>query len=425
MNVLGIIAEYNPFHNGHMFHLTNSKHRCNADYTVCVMSGNFVQRGEPAIVNKWVRTKMALTAGIDLVIELPCIYSLSSAESFAYGAVKLLDSLGFVTHLSFGSECADIHSISKIADVLVKEDEIFKCLLKKLLKKGLSFPSARQAALHEYFNATGENFQIDNVIGCSNNILGIEYIKALKILDSSIIPTTIARTSNSYTQKDLSGFISSATSIRNSIENGLFESTELKNTMPSFAYEMLKEEFMSGKGPVFSSHYENSILTLLRTLSCAEIKDMPYITEGLENRLKKAGLISSTMQQLIINSSTKRYTKTRLNRIMFNLLIGIKKNDVTSYNNNGGPQYIRILGMNDNGKSLLAKAASTSSLPIMVKTGTYKKSCNPLFISMFEAECRSTDVYVLGYKNPEYKKGSQDMTHNPVIISLQDNKILC
>ena len=188
--VLGIIAEYNPFHNGHVLQLMESKKISNSDYTICVMSGNFTQRGVPAICDKWARTQMALANGIDMVIELPTIYATASAEFFAYGGVRILNSLGIVDVLSFGSECGRIDILNEIADVLYTEPKEYVAFLKHELSKGVSYPKARESALLFYLH---DLRRYANVLSCSNNILGVEYLKAIKAVNSTMIPITIQR----------------------------------------------------------------------------------------------------------------------------------------------------------------------------------------------------------------------------------------
>ena len=181
MKVLGLIVEYNPFHNGHLYHLEESKRLTDADYTVCVMSGNFIQRGEPAIVNKWARTKMALMSGVDLVIELPVVYSMSSAEYFGYGAVKLLDSLGCIDYICFGSESGNIGDLEIIADVLIKEPEEFKGYLKESLNRGYSYPLSRQNALEKYFRThLNKSDIIQSTLASSNKMDAPRSLSALK-----------------------------------------------------------------------------------------------------------------------------------------------------------------------------------------------------------------------------------------------------
>ena len=222
MNITGIIVEYNPFHNGHAYHIQKTREKTNCDAIVAVMSGNFVQRGVPAIVDKWNRSKMALMNGVDLVIELPLIYSLSSAEFFASGAVSLLNNLGIVNNLCFGSECGDTDVLSIIGKILTDEPIEFKKILKENLDKGLAYPLARSKALIQFLNIFDNkkllNYNIEEILSSSNNILGIEYCKSLIKLNSSIRPYSIQREGSTYNSTSLNNKFSSATSIRKFIK---------------------------------------------------------------------------------------------------------------------------------------------------------------------------------------------------------------
>ena len=213
-NILGIVCEYNPFHNGHLYHLNESKKITSSDYSVAIISGNFTQRGEPSIVNKWLKTEMALKSGVDLVIELPVVYSISSAENFAHGAIKILDSLNIVDYLSFGSECGDISVLDDIVDVLIAEPKAYTTLLSHELSKGISFPKARENALMMYL---GNIRRFANILSAPNNILGIEYLKALKKQNSMIRPIALKRKEANHNDNlfSPSSAFSSASAIRN------------------------------------------------------------------------------------------------------------------------------------------------------------------------------------------------------------------
>lgn len=421
MKVLGIITEYNPFHNGHLYHLEQSKKLASADYVVCVMSGNFIQRGEPAIVSKWARTEMALLSGVDLVLEIPAVYAMASAEFFAFGSVKILDSLRIVDSICFGSERGRIDELDTIAEVLHREPEEYKGLLKEQLDKGLSYPAAREYALQLYFNGNSGGLEdISRIMGSSNSILGIEYLKALKKLGSTIIPLTINRISNKYNTEEITGSISSATSIRKHIFDTLSADRDnnLKEVLPGPSVSVLKREFEHGRGPVFPYNFEDIILASVRRMADEQIKLLPYVSEGLENRIKEAASISGSLDEFIENISTKRYTRTRIQRSIFSILTGLTGPEFVKFNQYGGPQYIRVLGFNSKGRELLSIINKTASLPVIVKTANFKTSSNPLLKKMLEIEATATDMYVLGYSNPDFRKAGQEYTQNVVRVGV-------
>ena len=244
MIVNGIVAEYNPFHNGHKYQLEESRRLTGADYTVIILSGNFVQRGTPALINKHLRTEMALKNGADLVIELPAIYATSSAEFFAMGAVSLLDQLKVVTNLCFGSECGDISLLNRIATILVQEPDDFSAKLKQLLCQGYSYPSARSEALMHYMPSLADS---NNIFRSPNNILGIEYLKALLRRKSPIAPVTVRRIGADYHDPlpDSTGYCS-ALAIRQSVWAG-DDITGLCSYVPANAYELLTAQKADGK----------------------------------------------------------------------------------------------------------------------------------------------------------------------------------
>ena len=432
MSVLGIVSEYNPFHNGHKYHMEQSKELCGADSVVCVMSGNFIQRGEPAIVDKWARTEMALVSGADLVLELPVVYAMSSAEFFAYGAVKILDSTGITDFICFGSEAGSIDELQLIADILNAEPDKYKSSLKDFLAGGLSFPAARENALASYLEAVGHSSDnLSEMIRSSNNILAIEYIKAIRKIDSRIKPQTIKRIANTYNSDMLEGTISSATAIRKhilSLEEMKKQYTSdtpeapdlqvltdsLAGALPAQSFDILQREFKAGRGPVFSADFENTLLSAFRRMSSEEIAGLPYIAEGLENRVKSAAGNSGSLDELIENISTRRYTRTRIQRCLFSILTGLKNKEFMEFNLYGGPQYIRVLGFNSKGRQLLSKINRYASLPVIVKAADFKNSCNPLLAKMLEIEAASTDQYVLAFSNTENKKSGREFTRNIV-----------
>jgi len=419
MKVLGIVSEYNPFHNGHLHHLKASKALSGANCTVAVMSGNFTQRGEPALVDKWARTEMALLCGIDLVIELPFIYAMSSAEYFAFGAVKLLDSLGVVNMMSFGSESGSLEKLSETASILSEEPEHFKHMLKESLSRGKSYPAARQEALSSYLVAKYNHDSLSDILKNSNNILAVEYLKALKQLSSNIIPMTIERVGNKYNSVELSDELSSATSIRKIVaENSWSDARQLlAAALPNQSLAILEREIELGRGPVFPSDFGMLLFSLLRRMSAEEINSLPYMEQGLENRFKQAGESTGSYEDLLGALCTRRYTNTRMQRILFCLLTGLHKSKFDFFNQNGGPAYIRVLGFNETGRKLLSEIKDKAGLPVITKAANFKSSDLPRVSDMLQMEAAASDQYVLGFKNTALRKSGSEFTRNVICFS--------
>ncbi|MDK2990985.1 MAG: hypothetical protein PWP48_218 [Clostridiales bacterium] len=404
MTVVGIVAEYNPLHNGHLYHINMARQLANADYVVCVMSGNFVQRGEAAITNKWFRSRMALAAGIDLVIELPTVYAVQSAEQFAFGAIKLLDSIGIVDYLCFGSESGDISALTSAADVLYDEPYALQQAIKQHLANGLSYPHAVSEALSSYAHLS--------IKLTPNNTLAIEYLKALKELGSSIKPITIQRLHSSYNSAVLEGEISSATSIRRAIfENGP-EYDGIRDAIPDFAYSILSDAFAKGYGPVSLDSIGLIILYALRNMPKQFLKDVLDISEGLEHRIKKAAILAGDLQTLINSIKTKRYTQTRIQRAIIHAMLGMSNNVMDELTSNGGPQYIRVLGFSEKGKQLLPYISSKSSLPLLSKAADYRSILSPPGRKLFEIEIKATDLYSLAYMKPALRRAGNEFVND-------------
>ena len=406
-NVLGIIAEYNPFHNGHLHHLNESKKITNSDYCIAVMSGNFTQRGEVSIVDKWEKAKMAMANGVDLVIELPTIYAISSAENFASGAIKILNSLGIVDFISFGSESNDITLLEDIANVLAFEPSEYKTLLSHELARGESFPKARENAVMMYLNNIR---RFANVLSSPNNILGIEYLKSLKRQKSKIQPITIKREGSKYNDDTIphGSRFASATAIRNLCQS-TDDITPIQRFVPETTFDILEENIKKGTFVKDISLFDKEIIYTLRKMSTAEIGNLPDVSEGLEFAFKNAANQCNSIVELLSIINTKRYTKTRLQRILLYAILGITKKDMeTSLSTT---PYIRVLGFNDKGQELLSQISKKNhKLEIItsVKKFMDKKSNENLKL-MLNKDIWATDVYTLGF---EYEsKANLDYTH--------------
>ena len=391
--VLGIVGEYNPFHNGHLYHLEESKKMTSSNYTVAIISGNFTQRGSTAIIDKWSRAEMAIKNGVDLVIELPVLYATSSAENFADGAIKILDSLKVVDYISFGAETSDIDILNNFADILYKEPLKYRSFLTHELKKGISFPKARENALLMYLNG---NRKFINVLSSPNNILGIEYIKALKKHKSNIKPISIARFETGYNDVTYSGNIASATAIRNIVKNGGFEA--LRKLLPNSSYSVLIDNIKQGHIVPDLSVFEKQIIYNLRSMYPEEISELAEVSEGLEHSLKNAADSCNTLEELLGKIKSKRYTSTRLQRILLYSLLNITKKDIELSKRT--MPYIRVLGLNKRGKFLISEIAKANSkLEIVTSVKKFvDKTTNKNMKSMIEKDIWATDVYTLGYQ---------------------------
>ena len=391
--VLGIIAEYNPFHNGHLFHLNESKKLTGSSYTVAIMSGNFAQRGNTSIIDKWSKAKSAIECGVDLVVELPVLYSTSSAENFAEGAIKILDSLKVVDYLSFGAETADINLLNNIATVLNEEPKEYKSLLSEELKKGLSYPKARENALMIYLN---DIKKYSNVLSSPNNILGIEYIKALKKYNSIIQPIAMPRHESGHNDLNYHGNIASSTAIRNITKNNGFDI--LRKLMPEPSYTNLIKNIKVGHVVPDLSVFEKEIIFNLRKMSIYDISQLPDVSEGLEFAIKNAANSCNSLVELLNIIKSKRYTQTRIQRILLYSLLGITKKDIAISKKT--QPYVRVLGFNEKGKYLIsgvAKANPKLNIITSVKKFT-DKNLNRNLKSMLEKDIWATDVYTIGYE---------------------------
>ena len=406
-NVLGIICEYNPFHNGHLYQLEEAKKACNADFTIAVMSGNFTQRGDVALFDKWTRTEMALKNGIDLVIELPTVYATSSAENFADGAIKILNSLGIVDYLAFGSESGDITLLDKIATILYNEPKEFSQLINMQLRSGLSYPKARELAIATYFRGSK---QYTEALESPNNILGIEYLKALKRQKSHIIPITIKRINSDYNSTSTKNNFASATAIRERLQNN----KNIHRLVPYETYELIEEKLKKKDFLTNLSIFEKEIIYSLRKMTLEEIANLPDVTEGLENKIKFAVSNFTTLDKVIENIKSKRFTQTRIQRILVYALLEITKKDMNIARK--AIPYIRVLGFNKHGKKIISAIASNNpKLKIIISLKRFLDS-NPdnSTKQLLSKDILATNIYTLGLK--ENPVANLDYTHKIIEI---------
>lgn len=420
MSISGLIVEYNPFHNGHQYHLDMSKKYTKSEYTIAVMSGQFLQRGEPALFNKWYRTEMALKAGADMVIELPTVYSCQSADLFSYGAVQLLENLGIIDYLVFGTEWNNIEDLKMISQVLAFEPNKYKELLKKELKKGISFPSARSKALEKYITITHiGKINVASIIQHPNNILGIEYIKWLFKFQSKIIPKTITRIGSNYHDKNLHNPFASATAIRNQLLNGKTSlkdlKKDLKDFIPSSSLDIIQKALENQFIPAQLKDMSKSILSIVFRKNADDLKHFLDVKEGLDSRMIH-WLTTNSLEEYINLVKTKRYTRTRIQRILCHILLDLTKKDIQLFRENNGVQYIRILGFSSKGREILPLLKKKCQIPIITNLSKSYRTLNPIQRKMIDFDILATNLYNIHFlKSTNYKK-NMDFYYSPIMI---------
>lgn len=403
MKIVGIIAEYNPLHNGHVYHIEQAKKLSGTDKCIVVMSGNFVQRGEPAVADKFQRAEWAVRAGADLVIELPSVYAVSSAERFALGGIRTLIGTGIVTHLSFGCEEPDIDRLLKMSDMLANETPEFKESLHYHLKQGKSYPRARYDALYDL----GIPEEDLDIIDKPNNILAIEYLRALKLYAPDVVPVPVARDSCTYDQETLSGYLSSATAIRLALSENR---EEVLGTMPFFVGGKL---FYDEDYPVSMQSFEKMILYRLRMMHPEDIARLPDVTEGFENLISDSVKNACSLNDLLDKIKSKRYTMSRCKRIMLSALLNITKSDLIHSIQNKAADYIHVLAVNQDSQNLISAMRKYGYAPVLMK----KKDqyyCNEMIQRNVSADSLSTDIYSIA-TGAEIRRDYQ----GPLMVSLK------
>lgn len=389
MKVAGIIAEYNPFHCGHAY-LAQKARESGATHVVAVMSGNFVQRGAPAVFDHGTRTRAALLNGIDLVLQLPSVYAASPAQSFARAGVEILDGTGFVDELVFGSECGDISGIIDAAEAL--DSDKLKPLLDEELKKGVSFATARENALRK-ISPEGAD-----IIKSPNNILGVEYVSAIKRLDSRIKPVTFGRLGAEHDSREFCGNIASASYIRE-----LLEGEEWKKFVPENTVDIYKNAAVADIGRI-----ETAVLYRMRTADAETLSKTPDISEGIENRIISAASEAKSLSELYSLAKTKRYSHARIRRIILNYFLGITADDPAL-----SVPYIRVTGFNERGAELIRKAKETAQLPVITKAADVA-SLGENAQRIFSLECKAGDVFALCFD--EIQPCGNEKKFRPIIL---------
>ena len=390
MKVAGIIAEYNPFHNGHAL-LAYKAREAGATHVVAVMSGNFVQRGEPALMHHTVRTKAALECGIDLVLQLPSVYAVSSAQSFARAGVEILDGTGIVDWLVFGSECGNTDKITEAAE-LIYSDKI-KPFISDELDKGITFAAARENALRKI------SPECADIIQSPNNILGVEYAAALKRINSKIIPLTFARVGAEHDSSESNGEIASASLVREFIKSR----REFADFVPDKAEAIYRNASISDIKLV-----ENAILYKLKTTTAEALSFAPDVSEGIENRIINAAKEAKTLEELYTLAKTKRYTHARIRRIIINHFLCVTAEDAAI-----SAPYIRVTGFGEKGAELIRMLKKTAKLPVITKASDVA-GAGVNAQKIFSLECTASEIFSLCL--PENAECPAEKSVKPIIL---------
>lgn len=398
MQVTAVIAEYNPFHNGHKYHIEETLKKTDNSCIMAIMSGNFVQRGEPALLDKRERAKIALMNGADLVVELPVPWATASAERFARGAVYIAHQAGIVDNLSFGCEDDDIVVLQQIARIA--NDKVYSREIKDYYDEHMcSYPEARAAVISKILGK-----DCSEIMMKPNNILAIEYLKALMSFKSDIKPVGIQRSATGHDSALISGNITSAMNIRNLVRTN----KDYTGFVPKNSLEVFNENIEKGTFPSLYSNLETAVLAHLRKMQPSDFIGTPDVAEGIEHRIIEAVKTSVSLNEIFDKVKTKRYTHARIRRIILSSFLGITTEDVVSL-----PPYIRVLGLNDNGRMMLREMKNKYFVPVIMKYGDVKY-LDDSAKRVFAIESTATDLYNLSL--PERRPCGTDMTDEIVYI---------
>lgn len=419
MNTTGIIAEYNPFHNGHLYQIKKAKETTHCDYIVVAMSGNYTQRGTPAIVDKYARAKMALLNGVDLVLEIPNFFSSSSAELFAQAGIRLLDQTNLITHLSFGCESPNVSTFMTLANMLIKEPKEYQTNLRSFLKKGLSYPSAREQALLEYLTSD-KNLSISKndlnayarLLSSPNNILGLEYVKALHQIHSSILPVPIQRQQNDYNQETLSGVLSSATSIRKNI---LEQKTAYTSALPANVSALLKD-YEKASGFLCENDFSQMLLYQLFHPSHDNFSTYMDCSKDLSNRILKNRNKFISFHSFCEQLKTKEVTFTRLQRVLLHILLNQTTEDLALAKTLNYIPYLKILGFRKESSALLSALKQKSRVPIISKSANAKQQLSESAYTFFEKNLFADQLYYALLSNRMGRVMPNELERSLIII---------
>jgi predicted nucleotidyltransferase len=407
MKTIGIIAEYNPFHNGHAYQIEKIRQKTGADYVVAAMSGEFVQRGAPAVIDKFSRTKMALSCGVDLVVELPVVWSTASAEDFAMAGVTLFDRMGCIDGLCFGAETDNLALFCALADILAEEPPLYRSLLSSYIKEGLTFPAARQAALLDYMTgqissdiptAASDSFlpkEIAQLLGSPNNILALEYIKAIKKRNSFLLPLPIKREGAAYHSRNLTEKNASATAIRKYLltQNPAAPAVDFfKGSLPWPAYQILSS-YCEKYPPLKENDFSSALGYLLLSRTMKGFVEYGDCSSDISNRIVKNIYDFRDFTSFCQQMKSRDITYTRMSRILTHILLSITKEDYMTAKSMDYIPYLRILGFRRDAAPLLSSIKKTASVPLLSKLADADNHLTNKALRMLERDIFAGELY--------------------------------
>lgn len=395
MGHIGIITEYNPFHNGHKHQINTIKQTFPGKNIIILMSGDFVQRGTPALFNKYIRTKCALAAGADIVFELPPLFATASAEHFASAGVLAFAKTSVVDTLCFGAETDDVNALNKIAAMLVEEPAAYKDLLKAELKSGLSFPKARMQAVAKYF----QNEKYNEILKYPNNILGIEYMKAIIKYNLNITPHIIKRKDHGYHDLTVDNTLCSASALRNLFKNAKDDNllySQIKAQMPENCYSIIKSA--KEARPLYASDFYSYLQYALITNkgNYEQYLDFP---KELSNQLKAMTFLPASIEELFALLARKNYTNTRISRTLFNLLLNNLQEEMDFAKQHTYISYLRLLGAKRASTSIIKKIQQQNIIPIINKVADAKAKLPESALLRFEKDLNTSNLYKQSFMN--------------------------
>ena len=408
MKVVGIVAEYNPFHNGHKYQIEKIRKETGADYIIIAMSGNFLQRGVPALCDKFTRTEMALRCGADLVLEIPAIWATASAEYYAHAGVSLLAATGVVTHLCFGAETDDLDALIQIAAIIKEETDIYRTSLTNAIRSGNSFPVARKQALANALPLFSLE-KLDEILDNPNNILALEYLKALP---DSIEPILIKREGAGYHDTEIHTKLPSASAIRKAVFEAMDKN--ISNAMPEEAFSLLKAAFERNQ-LLTTNDFSESLGYCLLTQADNGFASYADCNSDISNKIKKAINDYRFFEDFIDILKTKDMTYTRVSRCLLHILLGIKQSDYTLGRATGFAPYLRILGFQKESSPLLSEIKQASTTPIISKAADASTLLDSEAYHFFEKDVFASNLY---YQHMARKSGTKPQNEytTPIVI---------